>query len=277
MATVSTALSARRAAYAREVTARFGVRDPWLETAFARVPREAFLGPPPWYLLGRGITGARATEDPMDLYDDVLVVLDTVRGINNGQPSLHAISLEALSLTPRDHAIHVGAGTGYYTAIMAERAASVDAYEIEADLADESRVNLAPWRNVRVFAESATGRTLAAADAIYVSAGAAAPDPAWLDALTEGGRLVFPLTVEERWGAMLRVERRGAGFAARFILDCGFIPCTGARDPAHDKALSEALTIRDRAAVRSLTRIRPDDAALWYAGDGWFLSTEPPA
>ena len=269
-------LTERRAAFAREVTARFGVRDPRLEAAFATIPREAFLGPPPWLILGRGFPGTTATDDPADLYRDVLVVLDPARGINNGQPSLHAICLEALDLTARDHAIHIGAGTGYYTAIMAELAVSVDAYEIESDLAAEARANLVGWPNVTEHAESATGRPLPRADAIYVSAGAARPDSFWLDALKDGGRLVFPLTVEDRWGAMLRVQRRGDAFAARFLLDCGFIPCEGARDTSRDRALSEALATRDHAAVRSLTRVRPDETALWYEGDGWYLSTDPP-
>ena len=269
----SPSLSERRADYTREVLARFGATDPRVEAAFASVPREAFLGDPPWWVL---ISGMTKTSDPLDLYHDLLVAIDAARGINNGQPSLHALCLDRLHLTPADHAIHIGAGTGYYTAIMAELARSVDAYEIEPDLAARARANLAPWRNVTVHAESATGRALPAADAIYVSAGAARPDPFWLDALNDGGRLLFPLTVEERWGAMLRVERLGPAFAARFVLDCGFIACEGGRDPARDARLTEALKTGDRRAVRSLTLTRPDEASLWYAGDGWYLSTEPP-
>jgi protein-L-isoaspartate(D-aspartate) O-methyltransferase len=216
------------------------------------------------------------TSDPAELYRDVLVVLAEDRGINNGQPSLHAICIEALRLTSHDHVLHIGAGTGYYTAILAELAGSVDAYEIEPDLAARAASNLAPWPNAAVHAESATGRPLPPADAIYVNAGASRPDPFWLDALRDGGRLLFPLTTAHGWGGMLLLERRGAAFAAGFLMDCGFIACVGGHDPVSDARLEAAFLAGGRKSVRSLTRSPPPAGSVWFAGDGWYLSTEPP-
>ena len=37
-----------RRAYARQMLAILGVDNPPIEAAYAAVPREAFLGPPPW-------------------------------------------------------------------------------------------------------------------------------------------------------------------------------------------------------------------------------------
>lgn len=277
MTQVADALTKRRAAYAREVLARHGTTDTAVEAAFARVPREAFLGPPPWWRAGGDGTPWTNTSDPLALYKDDLVALDRAKGINNGQPSLHALCVAALGLTKRDHVLHVGAGTGYYTAIIAELAGSVDAYEVEPELAAKAAANLAPWPNVTVHAESATGRTLPAADAIYVSAGATHPDLFWLDALRDGGRLLFPLTGDEGWGGMLLVRRVGSAFAARFVSPCGFIACAGLRDPATARRLTQAFREGGEDAVRSLTRQTPSGATVWFAGDGWYLSTEPPA
>jgi protein-L-isoaspartate(D-aspartate) O-methyltransferase len=263
-----------RAGYARKVAAH---ASPAVEAAFAKVRREAFLGPPPW-LIGSGGAGSwSATSDPRALYQDKLVALDRAKGINNGQPTLHAACIAALSLTRRDHVLHIGTGTGYYTAILAELAGSVDGYEIEPALAAHAIGNLAPWPNVTIHAESAAGRTLPEADAIYVSAGASHPDPFWLDALRDGGRLLFPLTGDEGSGAMLLVTRQGHGFAARFVSRCGFIPCAGMRDPVTAARLTAMFRAGGQDRVRSLTREPPSGPSIWFAGDGWYLSTEPPA
>jgi protein-L-isoaspartate(D-aspartate) O-methyltransferase len=277
MTTIPDRLTERRAAYAHEVAARHGTADPAVEAAFAKVPREVFLGPPPWMIGPGGLGPWSRTRDPGAVYQDKLVVLNRAKGINNGQPSLHAACIAALSLTARDRVLHVGTGTGYYTAILAELAGTVDGYEIEPALAARAGGNLAPWRNVAVHAECATGRTLPEADAIYVSAGASHPDPFWLDALRDGGRLLFPLTGDEGWGGMLLVERRRDRFAARFVSKCGFIHCTGLRDKVTAARLTVVFRHGGWDQVRSLTRAAPAGPTVWFAGDGWYLSTAPVA
>ena len=276
MTASSDRLAERRAAYAREVLARYGTDDPAVEAAFAAVPREAFLGQPPWWFGSGGTASWSKTSDPESLYQDQLIALDRAKGINNGQPSLHALCIASLRLTKRDRVLHVGAGTGYYTAILAELAGSVDAYEIEASLAAQAGQNLVPWPSVTVHVESAAGRQLPEADVIYVSAGASHPDPFWLETLRDGGRLVFPLTGDERWGGMLLVERGGRGFAARFLSGCGFINCAGLRDPVTAARLTQVFRLGGKDQVRSLTRQPPRGPTVWFAGDGWYLSTDPP-
>jgi protein-L-isoaspartate(D-aspartate) O-methyltransferase len=269
-------LAERRADYARAVVSRYGPRDSAVEAAFAKVPREVFLGSPPWSIGGGGSGSWTRVSDREEVYRDRLVALDPAKGINNGQPSLHARCIAALRLTKRDHVLHIGAGTGYYTAILAELAGTVDAYEIEPALAARAADNLRPWPNAVVHAESAAGRTLPAADAIYVSAGASHPDSFWLDALRDSGRLLFPLTGDEGWGDMLLVGRRGDHFSAVFISDCGFINCVGPRDDATAARLTETFRSSGKGGVRSLTREPPNGPSIWFAGDGWYLSTEEP-
>jgi protein-L-isoaspartate(D-aspartate) O-methyltransferase len=270
-------LAERRAAYAHEVAARYETTDPALEAAFAKVPREAFLGPPPWSIGPGGEEAWSTSSDPAALYQDKLVAVDRAKGINNGQPSLHFASVAALRLNSTDHVLHIGTGTGYYTAILAELAGTVDGYEIEPALAARAAENLRAWPNATMHAESAAGRRLPDADAIYVSAGASHPDRCWLDALVDGGRLLFPLTGDEGWGGMLLVQRLGHHFAARFVAKCGFIHCAGLRDQATAARLSVAFQAGGTDTVRSLTREPPPGLTVWFAGDGWYLSTEPPA
>lgn len=199
--------------------------------------------------------------------------------INNGQPSLHAACLAALEIAPGETTVHAGAGSGYYTAMLAQLAGpegTVHAYEIDEELADRARANAASYLNVRVEHSSAVGVSLPPADAIYVNAGATHPVPEWLDALRIGGRLLFPLTPGAGHGAMLLITRTGEdAFAARFVCPAMFIGCVGGRDEAMAAALSEAFKSPDWRRVQSLRRDGVPDDTCWCRGDGWWLSTAP--
>ena len=273
-------LEVERHRYADRLMHGIGGDTRRLRAAFADIAREDFLGPPPWLLLGNEF-GRDWCDDPVELYQDALVGLDVGRGINNGQPSLHARSLAACDPHDGDTVLHVGAGLGYYSAILAQLVGPtgrVVAYEIEADLAARAAAYLAPWPQVRVRALSGAVPPLPASDVIYVNAGATHPVAAWLDALRVGGRLIFPLTPDDSTGCMLLVTRVSpTAYAARSLMRVSFIACIGARDAQASAALRHAFASRPVDAVRSLHRDdRPDDTA-WCAGPGWWLSTRPPA
>jgi protein-L-isoaspartate(D-aspartate) O-methyltransferase len=79
-------------------------------------------------------------------------------------------------------------------------------------------------------------------DVIMGSAGATHPLPIWLDLLKLGGRLLFPLTADDRGGAMLLLTRQeGVPFSARFVRPVQFVEFAGARDPEAKRRLSIAL------------------------------------
>jgi hypothetical protein len=109
-----------RRAYARHVLANADVDDARVEAAFAAVRREHFLGPGPW-LMPRWSRRYAPTpsDDPVYLYQDALVGIVPERDLNNGQPSLHAMLIAAAASRPGQHVVHIGAGVGYYTAILA--------------------------------------------------------------------------------------------------------------------------------------------------------------
>jgi protein-L-isoaspartate(D-aspartate) O-methyltransferase len=272
-------IARRRQAYAAEITRRAGVSDPRIEAAFAAAPREVFAGPPPWRIGSGGAYGQTSEDDPARLYDDVLIAIDARRGINNGQPSLHAQSIDALDVREGDTVVQIGAGAGYYTAILAHLvgpAGRVVGYEIEPDIAERAKANLALFPQVEVRARSGV-EGLPEADVIYVNAAASHPLRAWLNALKVGGRLLFPLQAAHSTGAMLLVTRpeRGNVWPARFLSGVVFIACEGAQDRAIGRKLDQAFRRGGSGRVRSLRfdeEPRPSD---WLRGDGWALSGEP--
>ena len=274
------AIQDQRDFYANFIVRSSGSSDEHLIAAFASTKREHYVGAGPWSIfVGSGYIPT-PSDDPRLLYQDVLVGLATDRGINNGQPSLHARCLAACAPAPGEAVVHIGAGTGYYTALLAAlvgNTGNVLAYEIEADLAERARENLSALANVRVVNASAAQADLQNADLIYVSAGATHPLDAWLDALNIGGRLIFPLTPEEGLGAMLLVTRRAASsYAASIVMRVAFIPCIGARDKAASTALNAALETQSIKSVKSLRRDVSPDGTAWCVGKGWWLSTADP-
>lgn len=260
-----------RLRYAEQIAELVGLKDPRIERAFATVPREHFLPPPPWTVISLGT--AVQTSEIEDIYANVLVAIDRKRGINNGEPALHAAWMEAVNPQPGDTVVHVGAGTGYYSAILAilvEPSGRVEAYEYEADLAGQAARNLSSYPQVSVHAGSAFGRILPSADVIYVNAGVAAPDREWLRALHQGGRLIFPWQPHGDWGPAVLVTRTPRGYRAKPLMNVGFITCSGATKKA---PLRHGPSEADIAATRSVwltAERRPDASATASYEDVWF-------
>ena len=239
--------------FAREVASVAGIESKPLVEAFARVAREDFLGPGPWDVLaftdGKPLYRRTPDADPERILHNVAVAIDSTRHLNNGHPSSLMMLIEALRIGPSDSVLHVGAGVGYYTAILAELAARVVGIEIDEALAARARTNLARWPNAEIFAGDGSD-THGSHDAILVNAGATHPRAEWLDALRPGGRLLLPLTVSAPAGAMpmWQVPNSNPGmllFArdgeARFMGPIYIFDCAGARDPELEPALRSAL------------------------------------
>jgi protein-L-isoaspartate(D-aspartate) O-methyltransferase len=251
--------------------------------AFATVPRELFLGAGPWKTFPRGGGSETLSSDPAFIYQDIVVSLAPERKINNGQPSLHAACLAALDLTEGETVVQIGAGTGYYSAVISRLVGDtgvVIAYEIEPDLAYRAAHYLRNFPNVSVNNRSGSEGVLPRCDAVYVCAGATGPLDLWLDALRPNGRLIFPLTSADRsdgvpgTGGMLLVEHVANDFyRARFINLVSFIPCIGARDDETAAKLTRAFSRGDANEVRSLRRGTLPDKSCWCSGKGWWLST----
>jgi protein-L-isoaspartate(D-aspartate) O-methyltransferase len=253
--------------YADEVRLAAGLDAGALAAAFARVPRERFMGTPPWRVLsadraslafiGVGGKGYLSTDNPKDLYHNVLVALDPERHLNNGQPSALACWMDALELKAGDRVYHLGCGVGYYTAIMAEVVGAdgtVAASEVHEGLATRAIENLAVYPNVSVH-----GAAFDPGDcgAIFINAGVTHPHPLWLERLSRGGRLVLPLTVSmdsanAGTGIVARIIRQEHGFSASVVSVVGIYSCTSVRDSDMNAALAKALATKALFKVKSV-------------------------
>ena len=267
-----------RRAFAQKIVAQAGVRDPRIEDAFAETAREQFAGPPPWFVAR--LDGYVETSDFADLYEDCLVAIDAARGINIGEPALHARCMAELDLKDGETVLHVGAGVGYYTAMLARlvgETGHVFGYEIDARIAARAQDNLRDQRNVTIAARSGIAPGLPQADAIYVNAGAIEPYACWREALKPGGRLLFPLEAPHALGAMLLVQRdaNDLRWPARFLFPVAFIACETERDRAAERNLAERFRDESWRRVHSLRFDAPDETC-WLAGADWWLSTAAP-
>jgi protein-L-isoaspartate(D-aspartate) O-methyltransferase len=296
----SDAVELARHWYADELCFTARVSSAAVIGAFAKVPRERFVGPGPWRIrspMNMDEYWSTRDADLRHVYHDVLIALDEAHGINNGQPSLWARLFDHLDIKAGEKVLHLGCGTGYYSAIGAElvgRAGQVRAVEIDAMLANKARVALAPWPQVEVIHGDGAHTSFDAIDVIVASAGVTHPLLSWLDALKPGGRLLLPMTTAGTLvdgelstartalsagggpGAMLMVVHGGGNeFGARFLCRTGFIHFQGARDQAADRRLAAALVTDWGGSVRSLRRdSHREDETCWLHGDGWCLSRQ---
>jgi protein-L-isoaspartate(D-aspartate) O-methyltransferase len=290
--------------YAEDLKIRAPVRHHMvIVEAFASVPRERFLGPGPWRLLPDGCpdSGFLTPDDPRWLYHDTLVTIDQSRGLNNGQPSLWARCFDQLHWKRGQRVMQVGAGTGYYTAVLAEivgPSGRVIAVEYDGELAAKARVNLHGWAQVEVVHGDGRTHDPGEVDAIIVFAGSTHPAPLWLDRLAASGQLLMPLTGENWRGFMIRVTRRFDCDASLIVLSTardrdrfdatsvgpiGFFPCVGGRDEQAAKRLQDALAEQRRAyseiPIEALHRGDPSSEVMdkvWYHGPGFWLERKRP-
>lgn len=293
-----TELAIVRRAYAKQILAYFQVNDARIEAAFAQVPREHYLGPGPWLAMRMTYEYVETpSDDPVYLYTDRLFGLIREKGVNNGQPALHAALMANAGVTAGEHVVHVGAGTGYYTAILTYLVGwtgRVTAIEFDADLASRAARNLAHLPNVRVISGDACTASFDPADVIYVNAGFSRIPTTWLDRLRDGGRLILPMgsrtgmpdaaTLGQKPDITLimrlasrqvsfRIERRGEEFHVKPGVPAAFIPAE-AMDDAADAALVEALEKGDAKKVTRLYRGGADipEERCWLRGEGWCLA-----
>lgn len=264
----------RRRFYAEELDALCGFRTSALVDAFAAVPRERYLPPGPWKVLGMAdfvpgmASRPRVTPDadPARVYHNLGIAIDPARHLFNGHPATLAGWIDALELKPGARVLHVGCGLGYYTAVMAHavgRSGRVTAIEVDPDLAAAARASLSsmPW--VDVIEGDATGPLASTFDGMLLNAGVTHAREEWLDALAVGGRLMLPLTVSMPAmaptlgkGSMLLVTRESdAQFTVRPSGFLAIYSAVGLRDAALEVALGQAMA---KTPIPPVKRIRRD-------------------
>lgn len=171
-----------------------GIRDTRVLGAIERVPRRLFLS-------------AR---------QHVLAYVNTQLPIECGQttsaPHLIARMVEALQVEPGHRVLHIGAGSGYQTAILAHLATEVVAierYRTLLDLADQRLATL-KLRNVKLrHGDGLLGDAEAAPfDGILLSGAVEAIPPVLLDQVREEGMLVAPVGPAGQEQRLIRSVRR---------------------------------------------------------------------
>jgi protein-L-isoaspartate(D-aspartate) O-methyltransferase len=289
-------LDLRRRFFAEEIEAVARLRSAALVAALAAVPREQFLPPGPWTILadadaaglGTGAPKYRQTADadPARVYHNIGVAIDAERQLFNGQPATLAPWIDALELTPGARVLHVGAGLGYYTAVIGHctgAAGRVVALEADAALAAQARARLAsmPWIDVRDDASGvADGETF---DAILVNAGMTHPLDTWLDALAPGGRMILPLTasmpamgpIGKGYVFLIQRPAEGSDYTAKLAGFVAVYSAVGLRDEWLNASLGKAMMAGPQRAM-AVTRLRrePHDHAIacWHHGTGFCFS-----
>ncbi len=226
-----------------------------------------------------------------------MVQLQAHRSVNNGSPTLHAYWLHELAPRAGERVAHIGAGTGYYTAILSwlvGPSGHVTAVEFDANLAEQARTNLAAYGNVEVVCGDGAHWPREPADCVYVNFGAGRPAAAWLDNLAPNGRLIFPLCAEypeakpgkarqstgrQGGGVGILVTRRENGFAARSLCPCGFVYAVGelmVSDEENQRLLA-AFQQHGAEFVGTLKWREPvDPERCWFAGADWALCFDEP-
>jgi len=285
-------IDAARAALVDDLVRRELIRTPAVERAFRKVPRHAFFEP-----IYRVATDPFAadfiqTNDPCRVYTDAVAVIDPARHITSAAPSVAAAQIEQLAPIEGMRVLHVGTGTGYYTAVLVELAGEsggVVGVEYEEDLAEVSAALLGRGGYTTVTIQHGDGAfgvpEAAPFDRIMISAGAADISPVWISQLADEGRLVVPLchggpagpTIGG--GAVLTVHKAGDTLSGHITDMAFFPPLRGAAAPTEEEgalladglmrwfALSEFLRtrLRIRIVMRSEGREPPDPASVpWY-------------
>lgn len=258
-----------RAFYAQEVRFAASLSTPGLLEAFAKVPREKFLGPGPWQIgsaegramsmAGLGQLSYITVEDPREVYHNVVISLDRAKDINNGQPGSLGRWIDALELKPGVRAYHLGCGAGYYTAIMTEvvgPGGNLVGLELQPDLAARAKENLLGYRNVEIQAGDGAAFDPGECDAMFVNCGVTHPQTKWLERLREGGRLVAPFTIAVNattgQGVMLKIVRSNGRYATQVVSPVGIYSGGSLRDAALEPQLLKGLTTGGLLKVKSV-------------------------
>lgn len=268
----------RRTLFAKEVAATGGIRSASVLRAFASVPRERFLPPGPWIIEAiDGMYYQSQSGDASHVLHAVGVALDVERKLNNANPARIGRSLEAAEFRPGDTVLHVGAGMGYFSAIIAElvgRDGRVVAAEIDDRLVHSARDNLAAWPNVEVVGD-ALSCFLPPVDVVFASAGSSIIPRRWVDALRPGGRMVLPITGSTNIGLsyVIRKTDDPIWLTAQPKELVRFYPCIGTRDQQAVAAVDAAIADPRGLSVKSLRLDGHDrEAGCWLHGRGWCLT-----
>ena len=207
--------SERRAERAGMVAEQLVARDieaPRVLAAMAAVPRHRFVA--------AGLRDVAYADEPLPIG----------HGQTISQPYIVALMTQLLAPEAEDRVLEIGTGCGYQTAVLARLVAAVCTIEIVPVLAQQAQARFAELQIGNVACRVGDGRggwpERAPFAGIVVTAAPLAVEPAWLEQLGEGGRLVVPLgDRHEQW--LHRFTKRGGTVREERLIPVRFVPLVG--------------------------------------------------
>jgi len=275
--------------FAEEIQVVANLRTPAIVDALATVPREAFLPDGPWTIRSEAdiLSPPRQTpvSDPRFISHNVAVAIDPARMLFNGAPSVISMAIDALEPRSGDHALHLGAGTGYYSAILGSVvgfSGRVLAIEVDDALAARARVNLASASHIDVRTDDGSRAFGETFDVALVNAGLTHLPAHLLAAIRPEGRLVAPITATMPGmgpigkGPLIRVVNTGGDrWTARVVTFVAIYSAIGLRDETLNASIGQALGRHPFPPLKSLRRDPHDaNASCWCHVPGACLSLE---
>lgn len=233
---------------------------PALIDAFRTTPRHLFLDRVFQHSRRHGwrevVTREPGAEELAILYSDHALIthikaaapnLPPVAVSSSSQPSLMAQMLEDLELEPGQRVLEIGAGTGYNAALMAAVVGpgNVLTVDVDRNVLSEAWDHLRrqPFGARRVQVKHADGREPIPDETSFarLMVTAATPDlePAWLQQLEEGGRLVAPVAFAPGLSFVVSGSVQQGIFTGRALRPAFFMPLrseadTGERDGSEE-------------------------------------------
>ncbi len=201
-------------------------QSPAVEQAFRAVPRHFFLPSRNWG----------------EVYRDEAIPTHFAEGTqvsisSSSQPTMMAIMLEQLQITPGMRVLEIGTGTGYNAALLAHLLgdpSGVWTVDVTEEFCGEARKHLraAGVEGVHVICADGWGGWSEAApyDRVIVTASAHDIAPAWVSQLREGGLLVVPWGASNTQQRSIAFRRDGERLVMEAIHFCGFMPMRGAHE-----------------------------------------------
>ncbi|MFP3029181.1 MAG: protein-L-isoaspartate(D-aspartate) O-methyltransferase [Arsenophonus sp.] len=185
-----------------------GIKDENLLAAIAKVPRERFV------------------DEALShkAYENIPLPIGFSQTIS--QPYIVARMTELLSLSPSNHVLEIGTGSGYQTAILAHLVARVFSVERIKGLQWNAKRRLKQLDLHNISTRHGDGwigwSSKGPFDGIIVTAAPAKLPLVLLEQLKDGGRMVLP--VGEKKQMLKVIERQGNDFHASTVESVRFVP-----------------------------------------------------
>ena len=211
-----------------ELRSRGVIHSEAIAAAFAMVPRERFI---PEVVAEQGLEAAYQDRAFPTKHDRQGMPISS-----SSQPAIMAEMLELLELAPGQRVLEIGAGTGYNAAVLSRLVGAegrVTTIDIDPEIVGRAKRALGD-AGYRADVRQGDGRAGFAKhqpyDRIIVTASADQLQPAWLEQLAEGGRIIVPLRLDPDADAIQLIpvfERRGQWLRSLETTSGGFMPLHG--------------------------------------------------